>query len=178
MGRDFCKIETSSKNVQPANGARADCPEIFQVRRGRRLEAPGPLTWPGSMSSTFLAAPNTCIDLAAVATQGRSPRFPHPIPRLHQRVPASLLGQRCLRGLDASNGFMLDLRHNTKYGNEHFQSATVSMIRLMRDSMADISGRMGRGFSLAQVQTHSHRFPYPTPFSQPYFRQKFTSEER
>ena len=43
IGREFCKIKTSSKNVQPANGARADCPENFRVRRGRRLEAPGPL---------------------------------------------------------------------------------------------------------------------------------------
>ena len=46
IGREFCKIKTSSKNVQPANGARADCPENFRVRRGRRLEAPGPLTKP------------------------------------------------------------------------------------------------------------------------------------
>ena len=43
IGREFCKIKTSSKNVQPANGARADCPENFRVRRGRRLEARGPL---------------------------------------------------------------------------------------------------------------------------------------
>ena len=43
IGREFCKIKTSSENVQQANSARADRPENFRVRRGRRLEARGPL---------------------------------------------------------------------------------------------------------------------------------------
>lgn len=52
IGRDFCKIKTSSKNVQPANGARADCPENFRVRRERRLEALGPLPSPLAHSAS------------------------------------------------------------------------------------------------------------------------------
>ena len=45
------------------------------------------------------------------------------------------------------------------------QLAAASMVRSMRDSLADISGRVGRGFSSAQVQTHLPRSPHPIPFS-------------
>ena len=37
--------------MQQANGARTDCPENFCVRRGRRLEAPGPLNFQGTDST-------------------------------------------------------------------------------------------------------------------------------
>ena len=43
IGQEFCKIKTSSKNVQQANGARADCPENFRIWWGRCHEATGPL---------------------------------------------------------------------------------------------------------------------------------------
>ena len=64
IGREFCKIKTRSKNVQQANGARADCPENFRVRRGRRLEAPGPLA-----NSMFVC--QTCIILTKTVHFGQ-----------------------------------------------------------------------------------------------------------
>ena len=56
IGQEFCKIKTSSKNVRQANGARADCPEIFRVRRRRRLEAPGPLVLVLGICSAFYSS--------------------------------------------------------------------------------------------------------------------------